>query len=155
MQKVRPQQTKVVKTDSNSSPVKRFATSVHECHRSSEMTILNRCPVSQVWHARETSLLNGVSSQLVTWPTRNQVNLYPGGPLVTTIEKSTRNQSLGYELTFQQFLTKTRTQIYSLSRYLRLYLYSPTSIYVPRVAVFTLCIKCTTRWSKDIILCFN
>ena len=25
-----------------------------------------------------------VSSQLVTWPTRNQVNPYPGGPLVTT-----------------------------------------------------------------------
>ena len=38
-------------------------------------------------------------SQLVTWPTRNQVNPYPGSPLVTTMEKSTRNQSLGYELT--------------------------------------------------------
>ena len=40
-----------------------------------------------------------VSSQLVTWPTRTQVNMYPGSPLVTTMEKSTRNQSLSYELT--------------------------------------------------------
>ena len=47
----------------------------------------------------ETSRLSPVSSQLVTWPTRNQVNPYPGSPLVTTLEKSTRNQSLGYELT--------------------------------------------------------
>ena len=30
------------------------------------------------------------------------------------VEKSTRNQSLGYELTFQQLLMKTRTQTYSL-----------------------------------------
>ena len=47
-----------------------------------------------------------VSSQLVTWPTRNQVNPYPGSPLVTTFEKSTRNQSLGYELTFHKFWRK-------------------------------------------------
>ena len=40
-----------------------------------------------------------VSSQLVTWPTRNQVNPYPGSSLVTTFEKSTRSHSLGYELT--------------------------------------------------------
>ena len=64
-----------------------------------------------------------VSSQLVTWPTRNQVNLYPGSPLVTTMEKSTRNQSLGYELThaFQgerstctlgKFLTISSTKYY-------------------------------------------
>ena len=45
------------------------------------------------------SLDESVSSQLVTWPTRTQVNPYPGSPLVTTFEKSTRNQSLGYELT--------------------------------------------------------
>ena len=41
-----------------------------------------------------------VSSQLVAWPTRNQVNLYPGSPLVTTMDKSTRNQSLGNELPY-------------------------------------------------------
>ena len=40
----------------------------------------------------------GIKSTL-TWPTRNQVNPYPGIPLVTTFEKSTRYQSLGYELT--------------------------------------------------------
>ena len=68
-------------------------------------------------------LMDWVSSQLVTWPTRNLVNPYPGSPLVTTFEKSTRNQSLGYELTCQKLLTKTRTQTYSLSRYLWLYLY--------------------------------
>ena len=69
-----------------------------------------------------------VSSQLVIWPTRNQVNLYPGSPLVTTMDKSTHNQSLGYELPYQQLLMKTHTQTYSLSRYLWLYLYSATSI---------------------------
>ena len=31
--------------------------------------------------------------------TRNLTDSYPGSPLVTTMEKSTRNQSLGYELT--------------------------------------------------------
>ena len=31
-----------------------------ECHRSSRMTIINGCPVSQyVWHPKEPSLLNG------------------------------------------------------------------------------------------------
>ena len=31
-----------------------------ECHGSSEMTIINWCPVAQhVWHAKEASLLNG------------------------------------------------------------------------------------------------
>ena len=31
-----------------------------KCHRSSEMTIINGCPVSQyVWHAKEPVLLNG------------------------------------------------------------------------------------------------
>ena len=40
-----------------------------------------------------------VSSQLVSWPIRNQVNPYPGSALVTLFEKSTRNQSLGYEFT--------------------------------------------------------
>ena len=65
-----------------------------------------------------------VSTQLVTWPTRNQVNPYPGSPLVTTFEKSTRNQSLGYELThaFQgekstrtlgEFLASSSTKYYS------------------------------------------
>ena len=91
-----------------------------------------------------------VSSQLVPWPTRTQVNPYPWSPLVTTFEKSTRNQSLGYELTFQKLSTKTRSQTYSLSRHLWLYLnfilYSATSI---------LCSKCTTRLSKDVIWCFN
>ena len=67
--------------------------------------------------------LSWVSSQLVTWPTRNQVNPYPGSPLVTTFTKSTRNQSLGYDLTFQKSLRKTRTQTYSLSRYLYDYIY--------------------------------
>ena len=44
-------------------------------------------------------LFKKVSSQLVTWPTRTQVNLYPGSPPAPTMEKLTRNQSLGYELT--------------------------------------------------------
>ena len=66
-----------------------------------------------------------VSSQLVTWPIRNQVNPYPGSPLVTTFEKSTRNQSLGYELThaFQgerstrnlgEFLASSSTKYHSV-----------------------------------------
>ena len=66
-----------------------------------------------------------VSSQLVTWATRNQVNLDPGSPLVTTFEKSTHNQSLGYELTraFQgeksthnqgKFLCSSSTKYYSV-----------------------------------------
>ena len=55
-----------------------------------------------------------ISSQLVPWLTRTQVKQYLGSPLVPAMEKSTRNQSLGYELTFQQLLMKTRTQTYSL-----------------------------------------
>ena len=51
------------------------------------------------WSWLFDAIIFWVSSQLVTWPTCNQVNLYPGSPLVTTMEKSTRNQSLGYELT--------------------------------------------------------
>ena len=65
------------------------------------------------WSWLFDAIIFWVSSQLVTWPTRNQVNLYPGSPLVTTMEKSTRNQSLGYKLTLQQLSTKIRTQTYS------------------------------------------
>ena len=85
-----------------------------------------------------------VSSQLVTWPTRNQVNPYPGSQLVTILEKSTRNQSLGYELTFQKLLRKTQ-DIYD---YIYILFYIQRPVYVPRIVVFILCIKCTTRWSK-------
>ena len=82
-----------------------------------------------------------VSSQLVTWLTRNQVNLYPGNPLVTTKKKSSHNQSLGYELTFQQLLTKTRIQTYSLSRFFKIiFIFTDYAVYVPRVVVFILCI---------------
>ena len=55
-----------------------------------------------------------VSSQLVTWPTRNQVNPYPGSPLVTTFEKSTRNQSLGYKLTHAFQGEKSTRNLFSL-----------------------------------------
>ena len=59
-----------------------------------------------------------LSSQLVIWPTRTQVNPYPGSPLVPTMEKSTCNQSLGYELThaFQgERLTRTLGQYLTIS----------------------------------------
>ena len=84
-----------------------------------------------------------VSSQLVTWPTRTQVNPYPGSPLVTTLEKSTRNQSLGYELTFYKFWRKL---VPKHIPYQDIYDYINILFYY---YVFILCIKCTTRWSKD------
>ena len=53
-----PGRDKAVKSDSESSTLR--------CERygSSEMTIINRCPVTQyVWHVKETSLLNGYKSR--------------------------------------------------------------------------------------------
>ena len=35
------------------------------------------------------------------------------------------------------------------------YIYIHRPVYVPRIVVFILCIKCTTRWPKDVILSFN
>ena len=69
-------------------------------------------------------------------------------------------KSLGYKLTFQ-LLMKTRTQTYSLLyQDIKDYIYFHGPIYVDLESgeylyTYNALIKCTTRWSKDVILCFN
>ena len=63
------------------------------------------------------------------------------------------NQSLGVRVYFSTIIDENS---YPNIFLIKIIIFTDHAVYFPRVVVFILCINnCTTRWSKDIILCFN